>query len=333
MEQASLFVLVGLTEYLRDAYGVTTLHRLEAAHPRVRVRLVVDADDFAALLPKADGVIAWSSHRFPASVLAPGGRLRWIHSISAGVDWLLMPEVVAAEHVALTSMKGPMGPAMAEHVALLMLALARDFPGFLHDRAERRWTWGGREMAMTQLFAKTIAILGVGAAGGNLARLCQLGFGMRVLGMARMHRDHPNVDRYFDRGELPAALAEADFVALCLAQTADTEQIIDAAALAAMKPSAYLINVARGRLVDEEALIEALRAGQIAGAGLDVAAIEPLSPDSPLWTLPNVILTPHVAPGRDLAIGEMEVDFMGENIRRFAESEPLRGLVDRWAGY
>jgi phosphoglycerate dehydrogenase-like enzyme len=206
MEQTLLFVLVGLTPYLRDL-AEPHLRRLEEAHPRVRVRIVEDAETFASLLPEADGVIAWSTYPIPASVLVPGRRLRWVQSISAGVDWLLTPDVVAADHVALTSSKGPMGPAIAEHAALLMLALARDFPGFLQDQADRRWSWGNRELGMTQLFEKTIAILGVGAVGGSLARLCKLGFGMRVLGMARTRLDHPNVDRYSDRSELHAALA------------------------------------------------------------------------------------------------------------------------------
>jgi D-2-hydroxyacid dehydrogenase (NADP+) len=161
---------------------------------------------------------------------------------------------------------------------------------------------------MAQLFGKTIAILGVGAVGGNLARICKVGFGMRVLGMTRTCRDHPHVDRSFDYPTLHAALGEADMVVLCLARTPATEQIIDRAALAAMKPTAYLVNIARGGLVDEEALIEALRTRRIAGAGLDAAAVEPLPAESPLWTLPNVIITPHVAPARD-RLNEHCVDF------------------------
>src|SRR5438552_8190504 len=136
---------------------------------------------------------------------------------------------------------------------------------------------------------------------------------MRVLGLSRTRRDNPHVDRYFERAELHAALAEADVVALCLALTRETEQIIDAAALAAMKPSVLLINVTRGRLVDEPAMIAALRERTIGGAGLDATAVEPLPADSPLWTLPNVIITPHMAPGRD-RLGEHIVDFWCDNI-------------------
>ena len=149
--------------------------------------------------------------------------------------------------------------------------------------------------------------------------------------MTRTRRDDPHVDRFFERRELHAALAEADFVVLALALTPETDRILDAAALAAMKPSAYLINVSRGVQVDEAALIEALRSGRIAGAGLDAVTEEPLAPESPLWAMPNVIITPHVSPGRD-RFAERMVDFWCENVRRFGEGEPLLGAVDRARG-
>jgi phosphoglycerate dehydrogenase-like enzyme len=240
--------------------------------------------------------------------------------------------LVVAEHVLLTSSKGPMGPMMAEHALLLMLALARNLPGFLHDQAERQWRFLADERPMLDLFGKTILILGVGGVGGHLARICQVGLRMPVLGLARTRRDDPHVDRYIARSELHAALGEADFVALCLALTPETAGIIDAAALAAMKPTAFLINVVRGGLIDEAALVTALRSGQLAGAGLDTVAVEPLPPESPLWDLPNVIITPHVSPGRDRFGGEV-VGFWCENIRRFAEGQPLLGMVDRTTRY
>src|SRR5262249_4768024 len=153
-----------------------------------------------------------------------------------------------------------------------------------------------------------------------LARICKLGLGMRVMGLSRARRDNPNVDRYFAREDLPTALAEADVVTLCLARTASTERIIDAAALRAMKPSALLINVSRGRLMAAKALSEPLGAGRLAGAGLDATTVEPLPPESPLWTLPRVIITPHVSAGTDRVMAHL-TDFWCENLRRFAEAE------------
>ena len=333
MAADQMLVVFGAPAGMQAALGEDRLARLESAHPRVRVEITQDRERFGALLPEADGVIVFVDFaRLLGPALRPGGRLRWIHSIPVGVNSILTPEVLAAEHVTLTSTKGAMGPLMAEHIVMMMLALARDLPGFLRDQAERRWRFLSDERPMVDLLGKTIVILGIGDVGSNLARICKLAFGMRVLGMARTRRDDPYIDRYFERPELLDALAEADFVALALALTPETHRIIDASALAAMKPSAYLINVTRGAQVDEDALIEALRSGSIAGAGLDSVANEPLDPDSPLWAMPNVIITPHVSPGRDL-FAERMVDAWYENIRRFAEGEPLLGVVDRIAGY
>lgn len=306
---------------------------LGEAHPRAEVVLVDEPARFAELLPRADAAML-----LPGLVpllppaLAPGGRLRWLHSVPAGAEALLTPEVVAAEHVTITSSKGPMWPLVAEHALLLMLALARGLPGFVRNQGERSWQVPSGPRPVLDLFEKTVLILGVGGIGGHLARTCQVGLQMRVLGTARTSRDNPHVDRYVEPNELPAALGAADFVVLCLALTAETRHFIDAATLAAMQPTAYLINVARGGLVDEDALVAALQSGQIAGAGLDVTTIEPLPADSPLWSLPNAVITPHVANGRDRSL-DQTIAFMRENIRRFAEGEPLLGIVDRHARY
>jgi phosphoglycerate dehydrogenase-like enzyme len=317
---------------MRKIIGEATLHKLDDAHPQVVVTIVENEALFADLGPGADGILVFPGFHIPASWLLPDARLRWVQSITAGVNDLLTPELIAADHITISATKGPMGPLMAEHVVLLMLALARNLPSFLQDQAQRHWRHLSGERSMVQLYEKTIVILGVGAVGGNLARICKAGFGMHVWGLARTRHTNPYVDRYFDKAELYIALAAADVVALCLPLTPETEHIIDARALAAMKPGAYLINVARGGLVDEEALIGALQHDHLAGAGLDATAVEPLPAESPLWAMPNVIITPHVAPGRD-RLAEHMVDFWCENIRRFAEGQELLGVVDRYAGY
>lgn len=333
MVSEQLFVLVGIPAGVRAAIGEEQVGRLVSAHPRAEVVITGDADRFTEVLPRADAVLIWPAMApLLTPALHPGSRLRWIHGLPAGIDTLLTPAVVAAEHVVVTSSKGPMGPMMAEHALLLMLALARDLPGFQRDQAARQWHFLADERPMVDVFGKTALILGVGQVGGHLARMCKVGFQMRVLGTARTRRDNPHVDRYVESADLHAALGTADFVVLCLPQTAETEQMIDATTLAAMKPSAYLINIARGGLVDEGALAVALQEGRIAGAGLDTAAVEPLPTHSPLWEMPNVIITPHVAPGRDRMRDEL-ADFWCENIRRFADGEPLRGIVNRHARY
>ena len=333
MAAENVFVVVSLPAGLRAALGEDRLRRLGTAHPRAEVALVDDPHRFTALLPSADAALVWPTMGpLLAPALRPGSRLRWVHSLPAGVEGLLTPDLLAAGHVQFTSSKGPLGPMMAEHALLLMLALARDLPGFLRDQVERRWRFLAEERSMVDVFGKTVLILGIGQVGGHLARMCKLGFQMRVLGMARTRFDDPHVDRYVARSDLHAALGEADFVAVCLALTPETERIIDAAALAAMRPGAYLVNVTRGGLVDEAALIAALREGRLAGAGLDATAVEPLPAESPLWAMPNIIITPHISPGRDRFGGEI-VAFWCENIRRFAEGEPLHGVVDRQARY
>lgn len=324
-----LLVLVGVPPNYR--LGGDAFQKLPHAHPRVRVEMVHDQAAFASRLAKADGAIASGAFlRLPAEVLQPVGKLRWIQITSAGVDRVMTPELMAAEHITITSTKGPPGPLIAEHAVLLMLALARNLPVYLKNQSIHVWRREGQEWP--PLHGKTVAILGVGNGGGNLARVCKAGFGMKVLGMSRTSRENPHIDSYFDRSGLHAALAEADMVVLCLPNTPDTASIIDANALSAMKPTAYLINVSRGELVDEASLIQALQSGSIAGAGLDMTATAPLDEGSPLWDFPNVIITPHIAT-ETVQMSEDVVDFWCENIRRFAEGEPLLGLVDRQAGY
>lgn len=333
MTSKELSVLLGIPPSFRDLIGEKNLDKLSEAHPQVSVERSYDKDQFAELVKQADAAIIQADFRFPPEVFEADSRLRWIQTTAAGVDRVVTPELIAAEQVIFTSSKGPFGALMAEHAVMLMLALARNLRGYMNSQADHFWSRREYEVPfMSQMLDKTIAILGVGSLGGNIARTCKVGFGMKVLGMTRASGDNPHIDRYFHQTELNATLAEADVVALCLPLTPATEKIIGAEALAAMKPTAYLINVARGKLVDEEALITALKDASIAGAGLDTTTVEPLPEESPLWSLPNVIITPHVSPGTD-GIGKDLVDFWCENIRRFAENEPLIGVVDRHAEY
>ncbi len=329
MASDALLLLVGVPENYR--LGGPAFQRLHQAHPRVQVRIVHDAAVFAKQAPLADAVIGSRPYlKFSGDVLKPGGRLRWVQTTTAGVDQAVPAELFAADHVTITCIKGPPGPLMAEHAVLLMLALSRNLPVYLRNQQQHVWRREGQDWL--PLHGQTVAILGVGSAGGNLARVCKTGFGMTVLGMSRTRRGLAHVDRCFDRSELLQVLPEADFVVLCLPHTAETRRIIDGAALAAMKSSALLINVSRGALIDEDALIAVLRAGGIAGAGLDVTAADPVPGESPLWDLPNTIITPHIAT-ESVKLSDAVVDFWCENVRRFAQDQPLLGVVDRRKGY
>lgn len=327
-------IVIGMPQGYWNVLDEVTLGRLLKPHPNLRVESANDPDRYAELVPEADAIMV-VKFGVPTELLGQGSRLRWIHSIPAGADRLMSPELIAAEHVAITASKGPHAPLIAEHYILLMLSLARQMPALMKDQAEHRWARdekGGVSRLSTQMLGKTVAVLGVGQIGEHLARMCKVGFGMRVLGMSRTSRDSRHVDRYFDRSELLQALGEADVVALCLALTPATQNVIGRAELEAMKPTAFLINGARGGLIDEAALIDAMNAGVIGGAGLDTVALEPLPADSPLWDLPNTIITSHVAAFTD-GLGKEMANFWIENMRRFAENEPLLGTVHRHEGY
>jgi len=182
------------------------------------------------------------------------------------------------------------------------------------------------------LDGRTLLVVGLGGIGTEIARRGH-GFGMRVLGIRRSDDPGPDfVERVGKPDELAAFLAEADVVALAVPLTAETEGMIDATALAAMRPGGYLLNIARGQVVDQDALLAALRSGQLAGAGLDVTDPEPLPPDHQLWRQPNVVITPHIASRAELTT-ERGQALLVENLRRFGAGEPLLNVVDKRAGY
>ena len=306
------------------------LARLATAHPKVEVTVAANEQGFLELVSRADG--AFMLHTRP-ELIALVPRLQWLQSLNVSVEGVLTPEVIESE-VAITVTKGPRGHAIAEHVAMFMLALARRLPASVRDHQRRLWNIDGVtvENPYVELRGKTILVMGVGAIGRSVARICKTGFQMRVLGFSRTKRGDPNVDAYVERADLNSAVAEADFVCLAMPATPQTEGIVDADAIAAMKSTAYLINIARGSIVDEAALVDALKAGRIAGAALDVLTEEPASEVNPFWDLPDVIITPHNSPMTDRIVGD-SLEYYRENVRRFGEGEPLMGLVDKEAGY
>ena len=252
-----------------------------------------------------------------------GADIAWVQLGAAGIEmWfdagLMTPDVV------WTAAKGVYARPMAEHVLALILAAARG----IHERARAR-TWG--ETGGRLLSGATVGIVGSGGTGTELIGLLAP-FGVRTIALTRSGRDVPGADLSVGPSGLPSLLEESDFVVLTAALTRETQCLIAADSLASMRPGAWLINIARGALVDTEALVHALRVGLIAGAALDVTEPEPLPDDHVLWTLPNVIITPHVAStpamGATLLAARVE-----ENVRRFVAGEPLLGIVDLGSGY
>ncbi|HZU75387.1 MAG TPA: D-2-hydroxyacid dehydrogenase [Dehalococcoidia bacterium] len=257
-------------------------------------------------------------------------KLKWLHTTAAGVDAYLRGGAVAPG-VLFTSGNGPSAVPIAEYVLMAILALAKGAPAYVRQQQEHRWQSGpGFEVR-----GQTVGIVGYGHIGGEAGRLAKA-IGCRVIGIRRSveapQENAEGADLLLPPRDLPRLLAESDFVVLTAPATAETAVLIDAAALEQMKPSAYLINVARGSLVDEQALIDALKRGRIAGAALDVFAQEPLPPESELWDLPQVLVTPHHSSASQHTRARQAALFL-ENLRRYLHGERLLNVVDPRRGY
>jgi phosphoglycerate dehydrogenase-like enzyme len=275
--------------------------------------------DFATRIPEADVVVVSGLWRNELIEQAP--KLGFIQSISAGVDQYSR-ERLALRGIRLASARGANERAVAEHAIALILALARRLPEARDNQAKRVWRGMIGELAgrEDELGGKTLLIVGIGRIGGRLARLAKA-FDMRVIGIRRDPAAGSNgADSIHGMAALHALLPQADFVALTCPLTPETEGLIGTSALAAMKPSAYLVNVARGRCVDETALRAALGEARIAGAALDCVREEPLPPASPLWAIENVLITPHTG-GETRRYEENIVDLLLENLERLWRGE------------
>jgi phosphoglycerate dehydrogenase-like enzyme len=256
--------------------------------------------------------------------LVTGPHLRWVQALTSGMERVLtFPGV--GKGVMLTSMRGAHGPQVSELAFLLMLAVSRRFPAMVDNQRRRTWD----HWRQPPLYKRTVAIIGVGAIASAFAPRCKA-FEMNVIGVDDRVTEAAFVDRIYPPAQLHVALAAADFVVLLVPHVPSTHHLIDAPALAAMQPQAYLINVARGAVVDEPALIAALQNGTIAGAGLDVFASEPLPPESPLWTMENVAITPHVGGNSTTYIQQMN-ETLVHNLRAYVENRlgDLRNRIER----
>jgi phosphoglycerate dehydrogenase-like enzyme len=287
-----------------------------------------DEEAMVRLIPTVE--VAFSS-RLTERAFAAAPALRWVHSPAAGVGAMLFPAMKASP-VVLSNSRGMNAVAVAEHALMLMLAAVRRLPDAV--RAQSAGRWAADELSgLPSLRGRTLLIAGLGAIGRELARMAS-GMGMHVVG-TRRETSEPvpeGVAAAYGPAQLPDLLPAADVVVLAAPLTADTRGMIGTAELARMKPSAWLVNVARGKLVDEGALIASLKRGTIAGAALDVFEHEPLSPSSPLWSMPNVIVTPHVA-GFRADYWEAAAGLFAANLRRYLAGEAVANIVDKRAGY
>ncbi|HYX71044.1 MAG TPA: D-2-hydroxyacid dehydrogenase [Terriglobales bacterium] len=303
--------------------------RLRRDFPQLEVVHLPGYEGLDRELPDTEILLGWSLK--PEQIQA-AKRLRWIHSPAAAVHQLMIPELVASD-IQVTNAASVHGPVVAEHAIALVLALAKRLDAAARYQQQKVWAqtkmWEDRPRPR-EVAGSTLGLIGMGAIGREVARLA-LALGMRVL----IIREHPEKSpgvQVFGPSDTDRVLAESDFVVLCAPLTPRTRHLIHAERLARMKPDACMINVSRGALIDDAALLAALRARRLGAAALDVFAEEPLPPGSPYWEMENVLVTPHTAAVTE-KLWERHYALLSENLRRYLAGQPLLGLVDKHKGY
>jgi phosphoglycerate dehydrogenase-like enzyme len=291
---------------------------------RIRLEeLPRNATPSAAQLQEAEAMLTWGP---PAGTLSQMPKLRWAQALTAGVEhWLARTDLPPG--LTLTCARGTHRVQMPENILGALFHITKPYAAIVGDNATSTWT---RRVSST-LAGQTLGILGLGAIGQELARKAA-SLEMRVIGTRRAAGTLPHVERVYAPEETDEVLAQSDFVVLLLPATPETENIINAARLARMKKTAWLLNFGRGALIDDAALVAAAKSGSIAGAILDVFRQEPLPKDDPFWSTENILVLPHIGglhPARDSMVAALLV----ENLRRFLDGAPLKEVVDRKAGY
>jgi len=324
---------IALTPILSARYREADLERIRAAAPGARL-VTISLEGLAD--GPLDDIEVMLRGPLPAAtferILVRAPRLAWVHSATAGVERLLVP-AAAGRGLVITNARGVFSDPIAEYVLMMILAIIRRLPQLLELQRERTW----QPLPATEMRDTTVGIVGLGSIGRAVASL-SLGFGARVVAIRRSGAAGPadattaGIERIMRPDQLPELLAESDMVVLAMPLTGDTTDLFDARMLARMRPGSWLINVARGGLVNERALIGALRDGPMAGAVLDAFREEPLPPDSPLYGLPNLIVTPHTSwtSGRVL---DRTIELFRVNLIRYIAGEPLLNIVDTTKGY
>jgi phosphoglycerate dehydrogenase-like enzyme len=299
---------------------------LQQAAPKVKLV------DVSTATPKeiaaADAAIGVCS----AEVLAQARQLQWIQWPAAGVDRCVQQPAIHERHLLLTNLQRTMGPSMAEHVLGMMLALSRHFDYFMRQQQQAQWASESTAPQLVDLEGKTVLVVGLGGIGTEVARRAHA-LGMRVTATRATGRSGPDFVSYVGLPEeLPKLAREADFIVNCAPLTAQTTGIFNREFFETLKPGTYFISVGRGKSTVTADLIAALSSGRLAGAGLDVVDPEPLPANSPLWHLPNVIITPHVSADTQVSAEQRNLVLV-ENLRRYNAGEPMISVVDIERGY
>ena len=313
-----------ITAELTDA----AMKRLRADYPEITFEVLDDPgseDGFG----DADAIIGW---RLTSEQLAKSPGLQWLQTTSAGVERVLTPEMID-RRIVITNASGVHSVSISEHIMAMMLAFARRLPLLFHNQQRHVWRDENLRDEVFELYGQTLMVIGVGDIGIALADRAA-GFGMRVVGVRR-RTDLPRPESFSEiisTDALAMRVEEADHVAVCLPLTDHTRGLIDAPTIAAMKTGAYIYNIGRGPIIDQAALVRALEDGRLGGAGLDVTDPEPLPEDSPLWDMPNVLITAHTS-GSSPVYWERASEIVIENVKRWQAGEPLSNVIDVEHGY
>lgn len=300
--------------------------RLGECFPELALKVAWSPEEMAAALPGTE--IALLNNRICTPELGKvvrthGQDLRWIQFISSGIERAF--EMGLPPSIAITNARGVKSPTLAEHAMTMLLALARRVPDFVDARKRREWIRLRVHSQMWGAEGKTLAVIGMGSIGHEIARKAKA-FDMHVIGVSRKGKPGGHFDEVLPRAKLKDVLSRADAAVVCLPSDAETYHLIGKDELDALGPKGFLVNVARGEIVDEAALAEALAARRIAGAALDVTDPEPPAPDSPLWTFDNVLISPHVAGGGSTGFERFRALF-AENLELYRAGKPLLNLV------
>jgi phosphoglycerate dehydrogenase-like enzyme len=305
--------------------------RVQQEFPQVNVVTLPDYKRVDEEIVDAEIAIAWSVR--PEQIVA-AKKLRWIHSPAAAVHQLMFPELAASD-IVLTNAREVHGPVVAEHVIALIFALAKKIPGSI--LLQQKHIWGQQilwdeQPRVREVAGATVGLVGMGSIGRPVVKAAKA-LGMRVIAVREhLEKGSEGADAVFAPAQIEEIFRQADYIVLAAPVTASTKAIANAERLALMKADACLINVGRGPLVDEPALIAALREKRIGGAALDVFPKEPLDAESPLWDVPNLLITPHTAALTD-KLWERHYALFSENLRRYLNGQPLLAVVDKRKGY
>jgi phosphoglycerate dehydrogenase-like enzyme len=299
----------------------------EAAGSDSEVVLARNDEDALAHLPDAEVILGLVERR----TFAEAKKLRWVHAVVSGIDVMLFPELLDSD-VIVTGEKALVGEHLADHAFALLLALTRQLKRAILEAPN---SWPSRlpmRREMLELHGLTIGIVGLGGTGRAVATRARA-FGMDVIAVDVEALAKPSeVRELWGLERFPDLLGASDVVVICCPLTEATRGLFDSKSFPLMKDRSYLVNVTRGPIIDGDALVAALRGGRLAGAGLDVTPVEPLPPDHPLWSMPNVVITPHTA-GASQMRGHRNVQRFIDNLRRYRAGQPLEGLIDKQKGY